>query len=338
MSLPDPAPVLDLIDAFRRSKAMFTAVSLGVFDLLADEPAGAAELAGRLQVHPDALARLLDACASLGLVRRENGLYANQPIAETYLIRRSPHTLAGYVLYSDEVLFRLWANLADAIREGTHRWTQTFGADAGSLFDHFFRSDEAMRTFLQGMHGLGALSSPKVVAAFDLGRFRRVVDLGGASGHLVVAACELYPELTGVIFDLPRVTAVAREYVDRSPARDRIELASGDFFRDELPEADLYAAGRVLHDWSEEKIHRLLTKIHRRLPSGGGLLIAERLLDEDRGGPATAHLQSLNMLCCTEGKERTLSEYAALLSGAGFSQVQGKRTGAPLDAVLAMKN
>lgn len=29
---PDPTPVLDLIEAFRRSKTMFAAVELGVFD------------------------------------------------------------------------------------------------------------------------------------------------------------------------------------------------------------------------------------------------------------------------------------------------------------------
>lgn len=63
----------------------------------------------------------------------------------------------------------------------------------------------------------------------------------------------------------------------------------------------------------------------------------ETLLDNDRGGPVWAHMQSLNMLVCTEGKERTLPEYAALLNRAGFVNVEGKRTGAPLDAILAIK-
>jgi acetylserotonin O-methyltransferase len=49
------------------------------------------------------------------------------------------------------------------------------------------------------------------------------------------------------------------------------------------------------------------------------------------------HLQSLNMLVCTEGKERTLGEYATLLREAGFSDVRGKHTGKPVDAVLAAK-
>jgi acetylserotonin O-methyltransferase len=48
-------------------------------------------------------------------------------------------------------------------------------------------------------------------------------------------------------------------------------------------------------------------------------------------------LQSLNMLVCAEGRERSLSEYRALLKAAGFREVQGRLTGAPLDAVLAVK-
>jgi acetylserotonin N-methyltransferase len=177
-----------------------------------------------------------------------------------------------------------------------------------------------------------------VAAAFDLGRFRRLADLGGATGHLAVAACRRYPGLRAVVFDLPGVLPLARELVAASGLGDRVELVTGDFFADPLPEADLYALGRILHDWAEDKVRLLLRAVHRRLPAGGALLIAEKLLDDDRAGPPWALLQSLNMLVCTEGKERTLSEYEALLREAGFGRVEGRRTGALLDAVLAVKD
>jgi acetylserotonin N-methyltransferase len=336
MTPPNPAHVLDLIEAFRRSKVMFTAVSLGIFDRLQDAPARAADLALALDANPDALERLLDACAALGLLRKDAGVYANEPVATHYLCSASPHTLAGYIRYSDAALYPMWGSLADAVREGTHRWTQTFGLD-GPIFSAFFRTDEAMRDFLRGMHGFGMLTSPHVAAAFDLSRFRRLVDLGGATGHLTIAACERYPGLRGVVFDLPRATVLAREQVALSPARDRIEVIPGDFFEDELPEADLYAVGRILHDWSEEKIDRLLSRIFRCLPPGGALLIAEKLLNEDGVGPVPANMQSLNMLIVTEGKERTAGQYAALLRRAGFARVEASRTGVYLDAILAVK-
>jgi acetylserotonin N-methyltransferase len=67
------------------------------------------------------------------------------------------------------------------------------------------------------------------------------------------------------------------------------------------------------------------------------VLIAEKLLDDDKTGPSWAQMQSLNMLVCTEGKERSLPEYERLLDQVGFRDVQGCRTRSPLDAVLAIK-
>jgi acetylserotonin N-methyltransferase len=336
MSLPDPTPVLDLIEAFRHSKAMFTAVSLGVFDRLHEAPASAAALAGAMAVDAGALERLLDGCAALGLLRKTGDEYANEPVAEAYLCSASPHSMHGYIRYSDEALYPMWGRLADAIREGANRWEQTFGPKAG-LFHHFFRTDEAMRDFLLGMHGFGMQTSPKVAAAFDLGRFRTLADLGGATGHLAIAACERYPELRAIVFDLPRVCALAREQVAASAARDRITVVPGDFFEDELPAADLYYVGRILHDWGEARIERLLRRIFERLPRGGAVLIGEKLLNEDGVGPLAANMQSINMLICTEGRERTLSGYRQLLEAAGFRDVEGRRTGAALDAVISLK-
>lgn len=336
MSLPDPTPIVDLIEAFRRSKTMFAAVSMGIFDRLHDAPAGAADLASALGANPDALKRLLDGCASLGLLSKSGGVYRNHPIADAYLRTANPDSLGGYIRYSDRALYPMWGNLEAAVREGTHRWTQTFGGE-GPIFSHFFRTDGDMRDFLIGMHGFGMLTSPKVVEAFDLSQFHRAVDLGGATGHLIIALCERYPQLRGVVFDLPRVAGFAREQVALSPAAERIEVVEGDFFEDDFPPADVYAVGRILHDWTDEKIGTLLAKAFRHLPEGGAILVAEKLLNPDGVGPVAANMQSLNMLICTEGKERTLEDYTRLLHHAGFVQVAGRRTGTMLDAVLAIK-
>lgn len=331
MSTPaDPALVIDLIEAFRRSKTMFAAVSLGIFDRLAEGPADAFTLARGASA--ETFERLLDACVSLGLLQKDGDRYANTAVANEYLARSSPGTMAGYVQYSNEVLMPMWLHLEDAVREGTHRWKQTWGLE-GPLFSHFYRTPESRREFLLGMNGFGVLSSPAVVAAFDLSRFRRLVDLGGGTGHLPKAAAERYPSMNVAVFDLAPAIESAREFT----AGTRVELIAGDFFQDPLPPADLYALGRILHDWSEEKVRLLLERIHDALPSGGGLLIAEKLLRDDLTGPVPAHMQSLNMLICTEGRERSFNQYAELLRNAGFSKMEGKLTGSPLDAVLALK-
>lgn len=336
LTVADPAVVLDLIEAFRRSKTLFAAVELGVFDALEGEAKDLPQLASALATSQDGLERLLDACVGLGLLGKTGRHYVNTPAASTYLTRSSPRRLTGYIHYSNNVMWKLWAHLEDAVREGTHRWPQAYGW-SGPIFSHFFKTEEAKREFLMGMHGYGLISSPHVVAAFDLSRFRHLVDLGGATGHLACAACQRYPSMRATVYDLPETIGLATEIIGQTSVADRVTAVGGDFFSDPLPEADLYAVGRILHDWSEEKIDLLLARIFGALPSGGGLLIAEKMLTEDKTGPRWAQMQSLNMLTCTEGKERTLSEYAALVRRHGFSQVSGCRTTAPLDAILAIK-
>ncbi len=313
--MTDPRIVLDLIEAFRRSKVMFAAVELGVFE-------------GRREGKE--IDRLLEACGALGLLEHKDGAWVNSAVANEYLRKDSPRTLTGYIEYSNMALYPMWGHLEDAVRDGGHRWKQTFGYEGG-IFSSFFKSDEARDRFLMGMHGFGQLSSPAVTRAFDLSRFRKIVDLGGASGHLAVAAIDAYPQLEAAVFDLPPAIEFARPFLSGT----KVELIAGDFFADPLPPADLYALGRILHDWDLPKMERLLLRIYDALPSGGALLVAEKLL-----GPTyvSAHMQSLSMLVCTEGRERTLEQYREILEKAGFGDIQGVVTGAPLDAVLARKS
>jgi acetylserotonin N-methyltransferase len=154
---------------------------------------------------------------------------------------------------------------------------------------------------------------------------------------LAVAACQRYPNLRAVVFDLEQAVPLAQEMIAGTPVADRIQVTAGDFFVDPLPAADLFAMGRIVHDWSASKVRTLLRRVYEALPPSGGLLIAEKLLLENKSGPGWALMQSLNMLTCTEGKERTLTEYESLLREAGFVEVTGCRTPSPLDAVLAIK-
>jgi acetylserotonin N-methyltransferase len=307
------APVLDLIHAFRRSKTMFTAVSLGIFD--GKRPAGAW------------VPELLDACVALGLLVKMDGRYVNTDVADTYLRRASPSSLAGYIRYSDAVLFRLWANLEHAIVDGTPRWEETFGGDAAAVRRSILGGED----FLLGMHGVGMLTSPCVVDAFDLSPYRFLVDLGGATGHLACAAKRRYPALKVAVFDLRSAIDLAARFVPPD-----VELIAGDFMTDPLPAADLFVLGRILHHRNERRIHSVLERVYAMLPPGGAVLVVEKMLDSDRSGPVEAHMHSLNMLVCTdEGRERTFDEYRTLLDRAGFRDIRARVTSQPRDVSIA---
>jgi acetylserotonin N-methyltransferase len=333
---PDPAPILDLIEAFRRSKTMFTAVRLGVFDQLETAPQSPEQLGALLGVNVRAFTRLLEGCLSLGLLERDSDLFRNSAVASRYLATSSPASFAGYVTYSDQSLYLLWSHLEDAVREGTNRWAQTFGSRE-ALFDYYFRDHAATASFVSAMNGFGQLASARLARAFDLSRFHHLVDLGGATGHMAIAACEAWPNLRATVLDLPRVEPFARAHIEASSVADRVQFVVGDFFTDPLPPGDLYTLGRIVHDWGDDQVHKLLRKISATLRSGGGVILAEALVNDDRSGPVYALMQDLNMLVCTDGSERTAAEYRTLLEDAGFTGVQHRLTGSLVDGVFALK-
>ncbi len=335
-TVPSPDNVLDLLEAFRRSKVMFAAVSLGVFDALRNGPMSAGELASNLSCDCESMSRLLNACVGLSLLRKTNDKFTNTESASTYLTSDSPRRMTGYIEYSNSVMWKMWGNLEDAIREGTHRWKQTYGWDE-PIFSSFFKDDAAKREFLMGMNGFGMITSPVIVNAIDLSGFRKLVDLGGATGHWAIAACQRWPQLKAIVFDLTTAIPLADEMIAASSVSDRIETIGGDFFETPLPSGDLYSLGRILHDWEEPKCILLLGRIFDALPSGGAVMIGEKILNEAMDGPRWALMQDLNMLVVTEGKERSLSQYSELLQSIGFRKIIASRTDKPLDVILAYK-
>ena len=150
----DAEAIIELIYAFRRSKTMFAATSLGVFERLSGQALPASEF-------PNGYDRLLDACVSLGLLEKEGDRYRNSPMAERYLTRSSPDTMAGYVVYSNAALFPMWSDLEGALREGSPRWEPVFGFPPSGLFEHFFRTDEQKRDFCSACTGSDGLLRPR---------------------------------------------------------------------------------------------------------------------------------------------------------------------------------
>ncbi|KAJ8350756.1 hypothetical protein SKAU_G00258860 [Synaphobranchus kaupii] len=314
-----PRRILDYMEGFLVSKTLFASCELGVYDyLLASErPLSAAEVARGLATSEDGMERLLSACVGLQLLTAQPGgagaLYSNTEMSKTYLTKSSLQSLYHSIQYNSKTIYLCWHYLTDAVR-----------------------SDEEMVKFMQLMNSIWNICGKDVVTAFDLSPFKTIYDLGGCSGALAKQCAAAYPGSAVTIFDLPKVVSVAKEHFV-SAEDGRILFHEGDFFKDPLPEADLYILARILHDWTDQRCLELLTKVLRSCKPGGGVLLVEALLHEDNSGPLTAQLYSLNMLVQTEGRERKESEYAALLAAAGFTHVEVQRTGKIYDAVLGRK-
>jgi hypothetical protein len=73
----------------------------------------------------------------------------------------------------------------------------------------------------------------------------------------------------------------------------------------------------VIHDWDDRDAARVLAAVRRAARPSSRLLIIETLVDE-APGPHFGKMVDVIMLAVTGGRERTASQYAALLAGTGF--------------------
>ncbi|XP_078513682.1 acetylserotonin O-methyltransferase-like [Lissotriton helveticus] len=338
-----PRLLLQYRDGFLVSKAMFAACELGVFDLLQESgaPLPSATIAERLHASADGMERLLCACVGLKLLEIEmnntEAFYKNTHLSAIYLTKSSPKSLHSMMMFFSHTLYKYTEYLADAVREGTTQHERSFGITRETpSYDAAYRSDDELLKFMHCMNSFWVLCGRDVITAFDLSSFSKVCDLGGGPGALTKQCLLENPNSTAIIYDLPKVVQTAKKHFI-SPDEHRVQFLAGDFFKDPVPEADLYIIAQILHCFNNEKGLQLLSKVYNSCKPGGAVLLVESFLNEDKSGPLTAQSMSLLMLLRTEGKEKTPSEYTKLLKAAGFRDIEVKITGKTYDAILARK-
>ncbi|KAM3594570.1 uncharacterized protein V6R79_009824 [Siganus canaliculatus] len=336
-----PFKLLEYFNGFRVSKVIFSACELGVFDLLlrSQEPLSARHVAQELSTSVDGMERLLDALVGIEILEVETAdgtaVYSSTDVASLYLAKGSAKSLHDMIIYQSQTIYPLWNNMVDAVREGKNQNEKTFGLPPEEVFQAIYRSEEEMLKFMGLMNSSWILDGHDIATAFNLSGFQSIVDLGGCTGALAREMAKVYPSSSVSVFDLPPVVEMAQKHFHQEG--DTVVFQTGDFFSGELPAADLYVLARIIHDWPEEKCLTLLKKIYDTCSPGGGVLLVEAMLFENRRGPVMAQVFSLNMLVQAEGRERRPSEYTHMLNKTGFSSVQLCRTGKSYDAILAVR-
>ncbi|XP_042314342.1 acetylserotonin O-methyltransferase-like [Sceloporus undulatus] len=249
--------------------------------------------------------------------------YGNTGLANLCLAKSSPKSQYQYMKFLSEVTYPCLQYMTEAVREGKNQIQSVFGTSEKDIFKAMYSSKEEQQRFSNAMDDAWSLYGEEVMSALDLSCFHVVCDLGGCSDAFAKKYISLYPNSTVTIFDLPEV--VERAKSSASSEEHRIIFQGGDFFNDPVPEAELYILSRILHDWDDDKCVTLLTKLYKACKPGGGVLLVETVLNEDRSGPLEALIYSMVMLLKTEGKERTSSEYNVLLGAAGFKEIQFRK-------------
>jgi hypothetical protein len=331
--VPPSQQMFQHITAYWVTQLMGAAARLGLADCLQAGPLKAGEIAARVGANPDALYRVMRACAAVGVFTEQGDrTFANNALSQT-LRSGVPGSMRDFAIaQSSPGHWRPWEQLTEAVRSGKSTAQAALGQE---LFEWYGTHPDEAAAFTGAMHDLAAQVAGEVTQAIDFSSVGRVVDVGGANATLVSAVLRAFPNTRGVLFDLAHVVEAVGQTLAASDLAGRCETVAGDFFT-AVPKGDVMLLKQILHDWNDEQCVTILRHCAESLPRGGRVLVVEMVISED-GTPSPAHLIDINMLVMLPGKERTLTEYAALFVAAGLTPGRVLPTHSPFSIVEALK-
>ena len=309
-------PILELATAFQRSRVLLTAYELGVFTVINEEWKTTAEVAEAIDTDPRATDRLMNALTALGFLEKRDSRFTNSPAAARFLVQGRPDYMAG--LAHTNHLWQTWSGLTQAVRTGT-----------GAVGDEVNqRGDDWLRALIGAMHWRARQSADGLVGLLDLASVSRVLDVGGGSGAFSMAFVRAGQGISVVVFDVPNVVPLTKNYVESAGYGAQISTVAGDYRHDDLPRGfDLVFLSAIVHANSATENRRLIRKCAAATEPGGQVVVVDQIMSEDRTSPLMGAMFALNMLVGTgAGDTYTESEVRGWMEEAGLGNVTRKDT------------
>jgi SAM-dependent methyltransferase len=262
---------------------------------------------------------------SLGLVERQGNLYQNGAIAGAFLAGAGGPDMRPMLRFWDHISYPAWEKLEEAVRTGQGQ----------AKFGGF--SEQQQQIFSQGVESFSAGTAAALPNAYEFGRHRRVLDVGGGTGSFLLAILKHHKNLTGTLFELPGACAVARQRLAKTPEASRINIIEGDFFKDPLPDGhDVLVVANTVHILSAAHNIELMKSMRAQVPQGARLLIADLWTDPTYTDPPAVPLMSGEFLIISgEGQAYSEQDADEWLRQTGWRKVERKPLAGPASLIVA---
>jgi demethylspheroidene O-methyltransferase len=330
--------LFDVCAGFVYSQILFACVRLKLFDLLAEEPASAADLAAKLKVPLESTERLLEAAVSLRLVeKRPGGRFGLGSLGAALVGNPAVGAMVEHhsLLYKDlhDPVGLLRGESRDT--ELARYWTYSASPVLPPAGNGARRPDARIGDYTSLMSNSQPLVSSEILDAYPLNKHQRLLDVGGGEGTFLIEAGKRYQHLHLTLFDLPSVAQRASQRFESLGLQGRATALGGDFLSDPLPEgSDVVSLVRVVHDHDDQAAMTLLRAAHRALPPKGVLLLAEPMAGTPGAEPVADAYFGFYLLAMGRGRPRTAQNLQRMLQEVGFTETHLLRTRQPLQSRL----
>jgi hypothetical protein len=330
---PAPAQLIQIGTAYWGSRMLLVAAQLEIADRLAQGARTSADLATELGLNAAALHRFLRTLAGMGLLTEvESKTFALTPLGAALKKDAPGSAYATILTLAGPIGQRSWEMLRYSLETGKTGLEKAIGEP---LFEYLAERPHEASLFSETMVGFHGAEPPAIAAAYDFSALRSIVDVGGATGNMLVHILQRHRGPRGVLFDLPHVVRDAPAFLETHGMTDRISIEPGSFFERVPAGHDAYILSHVIHDWGPDRCQTILGNCRSAIDPKGRLLIVEMVLPEG-DAPHPGKMLDMMMLVGPGGQERTPSEYAELLERASFEMTKVVPTASAVSIVEAV--
>jgi hypothetical protein len=304
-----------LLPCFKQFQLGYVALRLGIPSALATGPKTLAELASQLNLPEQRFLRLMRGLVWAEVVSFDQTHGFSLTTEACRLLDPSPTSEVAGILFQGQFFYSAWGCLYEYLWDEKIPFEQVHGKRLFALLSNEpvlageFNRPMSARTaeYSHAIAVLPALCGPK-----------KIVDVGGGEGRLLLDVLKVCPSSTGVILDISVVRAEAERMIRESGLTDRCRFREGDMFSSVPEGGDVYILKWVLHDWDDQSALKILQVIRSKMRSEASLVIIERIMPDGINEALPLVQADLNMLILNGGAERTRTEYEKLLMLSGF--------------------
>lgn len=317
-------------------QAIYTAVSLGIFEHLHAGPRSGPEIATELGVPLATIRRLLRALVSLELcAAAEPDVFALTPRGRL-LCSETPGSMRSQALFrGQERVWSAWGRLLDVVRTAKPVPALVAGK---SLYEWLAEDPDGSTIFNQAMTEMSIIQARIVADACDFSDADMIVDVGGGYGGLVTTMLARHKGARGVVFDRAECREGSERLLARSGLSDRCRFVAGDFFEAVPRGGDVYLLKNVIHNWDDDRSLTILRACRTAMNRNARLLLIEPAVPVSISASLADTVAvgfDLQMLLLTTGCERTERQYRSLLEAAGFEETRLVPTSSALSLIEA---
>lgn len=307
----DPYQELTL---YQRSAVLMAAAKLGVFVALSVESATAEQVASRVSVPVDTVARLLAALAALEYITSDGEQFALNDFSQTFV--RDGAGGMQQLAWKEHLFYVAWGRLAEAISSGTALFP--------SFAERLANDSESVEKFLLALNDLAELAAPGVIGTGAFANAATILDLGGGAGGYAAELAKALPSARVTLADLPPIVPIAKRHLQRHGLSDRVDVMAADFFSEGCGLGgrtfDCVFLSHILHDFDAAQAPKIVASAAQLVRPGGKLVILDVLIPEGgHSNPVEALFDLMMLVEVPKGRTHKIADVSKWMEAAGMN-------------------